>query len=100
MLKFHIMEKMKTKETLNLHLPVIIGVSGPSGAGKDYLINASSKQFNEIGINTTVIQMTTERPDRGAGVETKICISSKEYSNLETTNKLVGSHQNGDFRYG
>lgn len=94
------MEKMNTKETINLHSPVIVGVSGPSGAGKDYLINASSQQFADMGVNTTIVQMTTERPDRGPGVETKICISSDEYSKLEAADKLIGSHQNGDYRYG
>ena len=94
------MEKMISKEILNLDKPIVVGVSGPSGAGKDYLINASSTEFKNIGIATTVVQMTTERPDRGPGVETKICISSNEYSKLENSGQLVGSHQNGDYRYG
>lgn len=100
MLKFHTMEKMISKETLNLHQPVVVGVSGPSGAGKDYLINTSSNEFINLGVQTTTVQMTTERPDRGSGVETKICISSDEYSQVENSNQLIGSHQNGDYRYG
>ncbi len=94
------MEKIMSKETLKLEKPVFIGVSGPSGAGKDYLISASGQQFNQMGITTKVVQMTTERPDRGAGVETKICISSDEYTKLENDNQLIGSHQNGEYRYG
>lgn len=91
---------MNLKETLKLHQPVIVGVSGPSGAGKDYLINASSKQFVDMGADTTIVQMTTERPDRGPGIETKICISSDKYTKLENDNLLIGSHKNGDYRYG
>lgn len=94
------MKNEPKKETLNLHQPVIVGVSGPSGAGKDYLINASSQQFEQMGAKTTIVQMTTERPDRGPGVETKICISSNEYTKLESADKFIGSHQNGDYRYG
>lgn len=94
------MEKMISKENLQLNKPVIIGVSGPSGAGKDYLINASSQYFQDNGANTTIVQMTTERPDRGPGVETKICIPSTDYDQLEKNNQLIGSHQNGDYRYG
>lgn len=91
---------MNPKETLNLNQPYLVGVSGPSGAGKDYLINASGQQFTDMGANVAVVQMTTERPDRGPGVETKICISSDEYTQLENSNQLIGSHQNGDYRYG
>lgn len=78
--------------------PIVIAISGPSGAGKDYLTQKAIKHFTSIGIPTFNIQMTTERPHRGAA-ETKICISPQEYDKLETENQFIGNHVN-QVRYG
>lgn len=78
--------------------PVIIAISGPSGAGKDYLTNNAIGYFDSFGINTHNIQMVTERPHRGE-VETKICITSEEYDSLQAQDLLIGDHVNG-VRYG
>ncbi len=78
--------------------PVIIAVSGPSGAGKDYLTNGAVEHFKNQDIDVINVQMTTERPHRGA-VETKICISPEKYTELQENNELIGDHVN-KVRYG
>lgn len=85
------------KEKLKVQ-PAIIAVSGPSGSGKDYLTNGAMKYFNEIGVETINVQMVTERPHRG-DVETKICISPEEYTEMQNNDKLIGDHIN-KVRYG
>jgi ribose 1,5-bisphosphokinase PhnN len=97
------MEQMKTdnttliKEKLQVK-PAIIAVSGPSGAGKDYLTDRARESFAEKGIPFFNVQMVTERPHRGA-VETKKCISPAEYDELVAKGELLGNHVNS-VRYG
>lgn len=88
----------KIKEVLAKTGPAIVAVSGPSGAGKDYLTDKAIGHFNSIGIPTFGVQMVTERPSRGA-VETKICISPEEYTSLQEKGELIGDHVNA-VRYG
>jgi hypothetical protein len=64
----------------------IVLVSGASGIGKDYVID-------NIKGSTKTLQMTTERPSRGES-ESKICISSSEYKQLQEANLLIGDHRN------
>lgn len=78
--------------------PAIIAVSGPSGAGKDYLTQEALKYFESKGIACLNVQMTTERPHRG-DVETKVCISPEEYTQLQRKGALIGDHLN-KVRYG
>jgi guanylate kinase len=78
--------------------PAIIAVSGPSGSGKDYLTNGAMKYFSEIGVETINVQMVTERPHRGE-VETKICVSPTDYTNMQNNDELIGDHIN-KVRYG
>ena len=77
---------------------VVIAISGPSGAGKDYLTDKALNHFQKHGIPSHGVQMTTERPHRGE-VETKTCVSPEEYSRLQEQGKLIGDHTN-NVRYG
>jgi len=87
----------RIKEILSKRTAVI-GISGPSGAGKDYLTQKAIEYFSGEGIQTFNVQMVTEREHRGA-VETKICVSPQEYDKLQRQGKLVGDHIN-KVRYG
>jgi len=78
--------------------PVVVAVSGPSGAGKDYLTEGARKHFETMGIKVINVQMTTERPHRGER-ETKVCVSPEEYSRLQLESGLIGDHVNA-VRYG
>lgn len=78
-------EKMNSK---------VVGISGPSGAGKDYL---SKQMIDKLGLER--VAMVTTRPARPEGEE-KICIGQEEYNNLVEEGKLVGDHENKGFRYG
>jgi ribose 1,5-bisphosphokinase PhnN len=78
--------------------PAIIAISGPSGAGKDYLTDKAKESFAERGIPFFNVQMVTERAHRGA-VETKKCITPSEYDELVKQGKLIGDHVNS-VRYG
>lgn len=69
----------------------IVAVSGFSGAGKDYLTDRAREHYEDKGVKTYNLQMTTEREDRGEN-ETKICISSEEYDKLENNGELIGNH--------
>lgn len=86
------------KENLKSNGPAMIAVSGPSGAGKDYLTDKAVQHFDSVGIPSFNVQMTTERAHRGE-VETKICITPEEYTRLQEENKLIGDHINV-VRYG
>lgn len=71
----------------------IILISGASGIGKDYIID-------QIKGSTKTLQMTTERPSRGES-ESKICISSEQYKELQNKGSLVGDHRNDTgYQYG
>lgn len=72
----------------------VIGISGPSGAGKDYL---SKQMIEKLGLER--VAMVTTRPARPEGEE-KICISQNEYQKLVEDGELVGDHENKGFRYG
>lgn len=86
------------KEKLQKGNPVVIAVSGPSGAGKDYLTTRAIEHFSSEEIPVFNAQMTTERPHRGEA-ETKICITSEEYDKLQEEGALIGDHVN-KVRYG
>jgi len=87
----------RIKEILSKN-DVVIGISGPSGAGKDFLTVKAIQYFNEHSIPSHNVQMTTERPHRGE-VETKVCVSPDEYSSLQAKGALLGDHVN-NVRYG
>lgn len=72
----------------------VVGISGPSGAGKDYL---SKQMIEKLGLER--VAMVTTRPARPEGEE-KICISQDEYNKLLENGKLVGDHENKGYRYG
>src|SRR5687768_16973276 len=78
--------------------PAIIAISGPSGAGKDYLTQKALDHFSAAGISSHNVQMTTARPHRG-DAETQICISPEEYTRLQEKSELIGDHVN-KVRYG
>jgi len=95
------MDTSKTKELKEKigNRPIIIAISGPSGAGKDYLTQKAAQYFlSEHNIPTYNVQMTTERPHRGDN-ETKICISPEEYTQLQKKGELIADHVN-IVRYG
>lgn len=71
----------------------VVGISGPSGAGKDYL---SKQMIEKLGLER--VAMVTTRPARPEGEE-KICIGQDEYNKLLEDGKLVGDHENKGFRY-
>lgn len=77
-------ENMKSK---------VVGISGPSGAGKDYL---SKQMIEKLGLER--VAMVTTRPARPEGEE-KNCISQDEYNKLLEDGKLVGDHENKGYRY-
>ncbi|SRR5260221_1901777 len=87
----------RIKEVLKSE-PAVIAVSGPSGAGKDYLTQKAMEYFAVNGIPSFNVQMTTERPHRGE-VETKTCVSSSQYDKLVEHGLLIGDHVN-KVRYG
>lgn len=97
-------ENMATQPTHHIIIerlrsnPAIVAVSGPSGAGKDYLTDRARESFAERGIPFYGVQMVTERPSRGA-VETKKCITPEEYDRLVEEGRLIGDHVN-KVRYG
>jgi len=72
----------------------VIGISGPSGAGKDYLTQVV---IERLGVANP--QMVTTRPHRGEGVETKICIADVDYNKHLESGELVGHHENKGFHY-
>lgn len=72
----------------------VIGISGPSGAGKDYL---TQTVIERLGVANP--QMVTTRPSRGEGVETKICIDEGVYNRHLEAGELVGHHENKGFHY-
>lgn len=72
----------------------VVGISGPSGAGKDYL---SKQMIEKLGLER--VAMVTTRPARPEGEE-KICISQDKYNQLVAAGKLVGDHENKGYRYG
>lgn len=88
---------LRIKKVLSEKTP-IIGVSGPSGSGKDYLIQKAIDYFSTIGIKMFNVQEVTERKHRGI-TETKTCISPSEYDRLQESGKLIGDHVN-KVRYG
>lgn len=87
-------ERMHTGETV-ANRPVVFAISGPSGAGKDYL---QDQLVHSLG--AVRVPMVTNRPARPEGEE-KICITGEEYDELERSGRLVGSHTNDlGFKYG
>lgn len=69
-----------------------IGISGPPGAGKDYL-----SKFIVSNLKLNRVAMVTTRPARPE--EEKICINDKEYNKLLKNNLLVGHHINKGYKY-
>lgn len=87
-------ELMHTGETV-ADRTVVFAISGPSGAGKDYLQDQLVQNLGAVRV-----PMVTNRPARPEGEE-KICISDAEYDELEHSGQLVGSHTNDiGFKYG
>jgi len=86
-------EARKMKNILR-EKPAVVAISGPSGAGKDFLTSQAVDCFLTIGIPCNNVQMVTDRPSRKPGVETKVCITSLEYSELQRRGKLIGDHLN------
>ena len=66
---------------------IVVGVSGPTGIGKDYLQIYARER---LGLHS-VTQHTT-RPARPAGAENKIPVPVKEYMKLYKEGLLVGHH--------
>ena len=67
---------------------MLILVSGPSGSGKDYLLNSLTQADERYQI----VQMCTTRESRGEG--DKPHVSSEQMQDLHQQGSLIGYHTN------
>lgn len=71
----------------------VVGISGPTGAGKDYL-SIHTREVLGLGHAT----MLTTRPARPAGSENKIPVSLDEFRGYKD-HELIGKHEDAGIHY-
>jgi len=70
-----------------------VGISGPTGAGKDYLVGNATER---LGLN--IVRMHTTRPRRPEGSENKIPVSEEVFM-AYPADELIGKHEDAGIWY-